>query len=60
MVTIETLLENWLPLVGGVSGLSLIIYMVLMLYFSRKKDRDVQELRIQVAELKGLLQGRKR
>jgi hypothetical protein len=59
-MTVDTLVEGWLPLVGGISGLLLIIYMAVMIYYARKKDHDIQELRREVAEVKGLLLGRRK
>lgn len=56
-MTLEDTVLNALPLVGGASGLAVLIYMVVMVHFARKKDRDVQELRRDVAELRGLVLG---
>lgn len=57
---VDALVEGWLPLVGGISGLLFIIYMALVLHYARKKDHDIQELRREVAEVKGLLLGRRK
>lgn len=51
---------GWLPALGGISGAAMLAYMVWMGYYARKKDRDVQELRRDLAEIRGLLLGRKR
>lgn len=59
-MTLTELLNGWLPIVGGVSGLCLLLYMVLMVYFARKKDHDIQALRREIAELKGYMQAKKR
>lgn len=56
----ESVISSWLPLVGGVSGLAFLIYMTLMVYYSRKKEQEVQALRRDVAELRGLLLARRR
>lgn len=53
-------LASILPLVGGVTGLAMLVYMGLMVYYARKKAADVEALRREIAEVKGLLLGRKR
>ena len=58
-MTLDGIIEGWLPLVGGISGLALLVYMVLMVYYNRKKDQDIQALRREVAELRGLLLARR-
>ena len=47
----------WLPLVGGVSGVIFIVYAISMIYFQAKKNREIQELRRELAEVKGILLG---
>ena len=55
----DEVLSGWLALVGGVSGLLLLLYMVLMVYYSRKREQAVVELRLELAEIRGLLLGRR-
>lgn len=59
-MSLENTIVNALPLVGGASGLALLIYMAVMIHFARKKDVTLQELRLDVAELKGLVLGTSR
>lgn len=54
------LLIGWLPAVGGVLGLAWLVYMGLMLYFHRRRDKELHELRIAVARIEGLLLGGRR
>ena len=60
----DTMLDNMLNSVlvalGGLSGLLLVAYMLIMAFYTRKRSRDVEELRLDVRELKGLLLGLKR
>ena len=53
----EDLLTNWLALIGGISGLIMLGYMIGMLYLSKKKDKDIQDVKVQLAEVKGILLG---
>lgn len=53
-------LNSQLAIVGGVSGLALIAYLFLMLYYARQKDRHIQEVQVQIARIEGLLLGRRR
>lgn len=46
-----------LAAVGGISGLAVLAYFVIMVYYARQKDRDVQELRREVAQIMGKLDG---
>lgn len=55
----DEVLSGWLALVGGVSGLLLLLYMVLMVYYSRQRERAIVELRLELAEIRGLLLGRR-
>lgn len=59
-ITLEGLFTNWLALVGGLSGLLVILYMAGMIYYNRRKDADIQAVRRDIAEVKGILLGRKR
>lgn len=53
-------LNGQLAIVGGVSGLAILVYLSLMVYFARQKDKHIQELQIQLARIEGLLLGGKR
>lgn len=50
--------SGWLPLIGGLSGLLLLVYMLWMGYYARKKDRDLAEFRVENARSLGELKGR--
>ena len=52
-VTLESTLLNWLPLIGGFSGLGLLFYMAGMLYYARRKELEIIELRVQQARTDG-------
>ena len=53
-------LAGLLTVVGGVSGAALLLYMSLMLYFNRRKEREIVALRIDMARIEGILLGRTR
>lgn len=55
---IGDIVNGWLPLLGGITGLAWLVYMIVTLYYHRKKDHDIQSLRRDVAELKGLVVGK--
>ena len=57
LVSLTDIFTSWLGVLGGISGLAVLAYMALIVHFTRKRDRDVQELRREVAEIKGLLLG---
>lgn len=66
-MTFEATIAAWLPLVGGVSGLLMLCYAGLMLYYNSRKAREIAELRRELGELRGMLliiagqmQGRRR
>ena len=46
-----------LPILGGITGVAFLAYMVLMLLYTRKRAADVEALRLEIAEVKGLLLG---
>lgn len=52
--------SGFLALIGGFSGLAVLAYMVGMVYYARKRSADVESLRREVAEVKGILLGRRR
>lgn len=49
-----------LPLVGGLSGLGVLTYFCIMIYYAHKKDKDMQRLEVRLACIEGILLGRKR
>lgn len=56
-MTVEQVINSWLPLVGGLSGAAMAGYFAWVFYRERAKDREMRELRLEVREIKGLLQG---
>lgn len=48
-------LDGWVALIGGISGLVFMIYAGGMLYFSSKRRQDIEALRLDLAELKGMM-----
>lgn len=54
-MTLESAISSGLPLVGGVSGLAVLVYMALMVHYSRKRSQDIVALSLAVAELRGFL-----
>lgn len=52
-------LSGLLKLVGGLSGAALIIYFSLMIHYARKRELAVQEVKVQLARIEGLILGRR-
>lgn len=48
-------LDGWVALIGGVSGLIFLVYIIGMLYFANKRRRDIEELRREIERFKGML-----
>lgn len=53
-------LNGGLALIGGVSGLALLCYFVLMVYFARQKDHHIRGLEVQLARIEGMLLSKRR
>lgn len=53
-------INTLLAAVGGITGAAFIIYMVVMVYYTRKRAADIESVRREIAELRGLLMGRRR
>ena len=58
-MTVETVLNSWLGIVGGITGLGFLVYMGLMIYYQHRKEKELAAIRLQLAELRGLILGRK-
>lgn len=56
-MTLLDVLDGWLPLVGGITGVLWITYMIWMGYHAYKKDRREQRMEVALARMEGLLLG---
>lgn len=52
-------INGQLALVGGLSGVVILFYFIIMAYFARRKDRHIQEIQVQLARIEGLILGRR-
>lgn len=58
-MTLAATVESWLPAVGGIVGLITIVYFALMIHFTRKRDKHLEDIKVQLAELRGMILGKK-
>jgi hypothetical protein len=54
------IVQAWIVPLGGLVGVAWLAYMVIMVILTRRREQSVEALRRDVAELRGLLLGRRR
>lgn len=55
MVSIETILQSWLPLVGGITGAIIFLYAGWNIYANHKRHRQLEEIILKLNRVEAML-----